>query len=68
MILFAWLQASAKRVVEEKISMVRRMACWAPVVILEQRQWVEPSNTRGVYGTCDEIFKKTEWRVGETGT
>ena len=34
MILLDWLQAKAKRVVEEWISMVRRRACWAPDVML----------------------------------
>lgn len=34
MILLEALQAKAKRVVEEWISMVRRRACWAPDVML----------------------------------
>ena len=34
MILLDWLQAKAKRVVEEYISIVRRRACCAPEVML----------------------------------
>jgi hypothetical protein len=36
MILFDWLQAKAKRVVFEYISMVRRNACCAPAVMLHK--------------------------------
>lgn len=36
MILFDMLQAKQKRVVLEKISIVRRSACWAPAVMLKK--------------------------------
>jgi hypothetical protein len=35
MTLVDWLQANAKRVVEEYSSIVRRNACWAAVVMLQ---------------------------------
>ena len=50
MILLDALQAKAKRVVEEWISMVRRRACCAPAVMLGAREGCENWDREGEGG------------------
>ena len=59
MILLDWLHAKAKRVVEEWISMVRRRACWAPEVMLEE--------VRLRLGSMAELVENEAWDEARRG-